>query len=297
MAQCLSKGKQDEYIGCTGRFFPASTNQTIYCYCILNIMSFSGLSRRVPFAMSLMNQPLQLLIDFNAKANIVFGSSASSYSNTFTCNLIAKQFVPYPTDKENDIKRLAPNEKYTFHFRRIFGLAPITVANTTAQQTVSILGVPAGLVNAVQVHCVSDADEANGNWQLTRTLNNLALLLNSSVLHNYVGGQTLDGQNAYDCLSLVNTSGVTNAVVNYNNGGSNGTSVAPYYMFLLGATSFPEQQMDHEHVSHGISLSAQVLQCRFNLASAAASKLYVNLILEYAAEIYPDGSVVIKPVM
>jgi hypothetical protein len=202
--------------------------------------------------------------------------------------------VPF---SNNGLIKLGPNNSYTHHFRRPFVLAPQSTAATTDKQTINIQGIPAGQVSSILVYAVKQTDVAAGSYQYARPLNNLQLLLNGTVLHNYVGDTTQDGYNAYDVLNLPNTSGVTTVTVNVNNSGANATAQASYYMLLMGAQSFPELMQEKDHISNGISLASQTLQLSFNQSVADACWIYVVLNLEYKIDIYGNGGVQIAPVM
>lgn len=293
MSQCASYQKQVEYIGGLGKYIPASSSAPSF-YMVLNLFSFSGLAKRIAFPAMLLQSPIQLVIEWNSLANVVKGSASSSYNPNFTGNLIVNQMVPYSNE---GLVKLDANTKYTHHFKRPFSLAPIATTGTIDQQTINIQGVPAGLVSSILVYCVEQADETAGNYQYAKRLDNVQLLLNSVVLHNYLGDGTLDGYNAYDIANLCNTAGVTQALVNYISGGANAQAVVPYYMLLMGAESFPENMSDKERISNGISLASQTLQLKFNQSTANASNIHVVLFLEYKMDIYGNGAVQISPVM
>jgi hypothetical protein len=293
ISQCLSAKKQEQYLGCVGKLVPASSPAPTF-YLILNLASFSGLSKRINYPSYLNQSPIQLVVEWASLSELVFGSAASSYSPNFTCNLIASQMVPF---SDKGVIKLGPNNSYTHHWRRPFSLAPITTTATTDQQTINIQGIPAGLINSILIYAVKTSDEAVGSYQYARPLNNLALLLNGTVLHNYVGELTQDGFNAYDVLSLPNTGGITQALINYNNSGTNAQATVPYYLIMMGANGFPENPSNEDHISNGVSLASQTLQLRFNQASSDVHAIHVVLFLEYKMDIYGNGQIQISPVM
>lgn len=294
MSQCLSYQKQVEYTNCVGGALVGASAAAQNFYLILNLLSFSGLAKRVNLCAYMMQSPIQIVIEWAPLADVVKGSAAASYSPNFTCNMIVSQMVPYA---DEGIIKLSANQSYTHHFRRPFLLAPIATTASTSQQTINITGIPAGLCSSVLCYAVKQTDLDNGSYQYARRLDNLALLLNGSILHNYVGAGTPTGFNAYDVLNLPNTGGVTQALINWNNALVNATATVPYYMMLMGAESFPENMSDKERVSNGISLASQTLQLRFNQESADIYQVFVVLFLEYKIDIYGNGSVQIAPVM